>query len=163
MGHRRSFVDRDAKIAIQATFNKQPDGTYSQRQQEVTITCIMSKRPHKAIHIYPDSQGSPRKFPHIDRQKPESPISPSLSNIPRKQRQLASKVDRSKRQARRLVEETEAHVVVRLLLLLGLLLGGGRVGRSGGTARSGSGAGRGTAGTTRGDGGELGGTLSDEL
>ena len=62
--------------------------------------------------------------------------------------------------ARRLVEETEAHVVVGLLLLLGLLLGGGGLGgstRGGGTTSSG-----GTS-TTRGNGGELGGTLGDQL
>ena len=62
--------------------------------------------------------------------------------------------------ARRLVEETEAHVVVGLLLLLGLLLGGGGLGGStggGGTTSSGG------TGTTRGNGGELGGTLGDQL
>ena len=61
--------------------------------------------------------------------------------------------------ARRLVEETEAHVVVGLLLLLGLLLGGGGLGgsTSGGSTSSG-----GTS-TTRGNGGELGGTLGDQL
>lgn len=61
--------------------------------------------------------------------------------------------------ARRLVEETEAHVVIGLLLLLGLLLGGGGLGgsTSGGSTSSG-----GTS-TTGGNGGELGGTLGDQL
>ena len=61
--------------------------------------------------------------------------------------------------ARRLVEETEAHVIVGLLLLLGLLLGGGSLG--GGTS-SGSRASGGTSTTGR-NGGELGGTLGDQL
>jgi hypothetical protein len=62
--------------------------------------------------------------------------------------------------ARRLVEETEAHVVVGLLLLLlGLLLGGGGI--SGSTGGSGTTSG-GTS-TTGGNGGELGGTLGDQL
>jgi hypothetical protein len=49
------------------------------------------------------------------------------------------------RGTRRLVEETEAHVVVRLLLLLGLLLGGGVLsgGTTGGSTTS-SGGGGGT-------------------
>jgi hypothetical protein len=63
----------------------------------------------------------------------------------------------------RLVEKTEAHVLVGLLLLLLLgLLGGGGVTRatgSGSTASSGST----TTGATRWDGGELGRTLRDEL
>jgi len=61
--------------------------------------------------------------------------------------------------ARRLVEETEAHVVVGLLLLLGLLLGGGSLG---GTTSSGGRAGGGTS-TTGGNGSKLGGTLGDQL
>ena len=59
----------------------------------------------------------------------------------------------------RLVEETEAHVVVGLLLLLGLLLGGGGLG---GTT-SGRGSTASGGGTTGGNGGELGGTLGDQL
>ena len=65
----------------------------------------------------------------------------------------------SKEVARRLVEETEAHVVVGLLLLLGLLLGGSGLGGStggGGTTSSGG-------STTGGNGGELGRTLGDQL
>jgi hypothetical protein len=59
---------------------------------------------------------------------------------------------------RHLVEETEAHVLIGLLLLLLLLLSGGSLG---GTTGSGGG-GSGTS-TTGGNGGELGGTLSDQL
>jgi hypothetical protein len=60
----------------------------------------------------------------------------------------------------RLVEETEAHVVVGLLLLLGLLLGGsGLVGSTSGRGGTTSG---GTSTTGR-NGGELGGTLGDQL
>jgi hypothetical protein len=59
---------------------------------------------------------------------------------------------------RHLVEETEAHVLIGLLLLLLLLLSGGSLS---GTTGSGSG-GSGTS-TTGGNGGELGGTLSDQL
>ena len=64
------------------------------------------------------------------------------------------------RWSKRLVEETEAHVVVRLLLgLLLLLLGGGLGGTTGGgSSATGSGG-----GTARGDGSELGRALSDEL
>ena len=62
----------------------------------------------------------------------------------------------------RLVEETEAHVVVGLLLLLLL----GLLSRGGVTTSCGSGA-TGSGGTTSRatgwDGGELGRTLSDEL
>ena len=61
--------------------------------------------------------------------------------------------------ARRLVEETEAHVVVGLLLLLGLLLGGGSLGSGTGSRGSTTSGG----GTTGGNGGELGGTLGDQL
>lgn len=61
--------------------------------------------------------------------------------------------------ARRLVEETEAHVLIGLLLLLSLLLGGG----SGGVTTSGGGSSGGGSTTTGGNGGELGGTLGDEL
>ena len=67
-------------------------------------------------------------------------------------------------EAIRLVEQTEAHVVVRLLLLLDLLLGGGSssvtASGGGGTARRGTSR---AGGATRGDGGELGRALSDEL
>lgn len=61
----------------------------------------------------------------------------------------------------RLVEETEAHVIVGLLggLLLLLLLG---LGSSGGTASGGT-TSSGTTTTTAGDGGKLGGTLGDQL
>jgi hypothetical protein len=60
---------------------------------------------------------------------------------------------------RRLVEETEAHVLIGLLLLLlSLLLSGS----GSGTTGSGSGSG-GSTSTTGGNGGELGGTLSNEL
>lgn len=63
----------------------------------------------------------------------------------------------------RLVEETEAHVLVGLLLLLllGLLLGLlGRTTSSGSTASS---RGSGTTGATGRDGGELRSTVGDEL
>jgi hypothetical protein len=60
---------------------------------------------------------------------------------------------------RHLVEETEAHVLIGLLLLLLLLLLSG--GSLSGTTGSGGG-GSGTS-TTGGDGGELSGTLSDQL
>ena len=60
----------------------------------------------------------------------------------------------------RLVEQTEAHVLVRLLLLLLLLLGLGSLG--GGTAGGGGTASSGTS-TGAGDGSELGGTLGDQL
>ena len=56
-----------------------------------------------------------------------------------------------------LVEETEAHVLIGLLLLLLLLLSGGG---SSGTTTSGGGGG---TSTTGGNGGELGGTLGDQL
>ena len=60
----------------------------------------------------------------------------------------------------RLVEETEAHVLIGLLLFLLLLLSGGgslSTTGSGTTSRSSSGS------TAGGDVGELGGTLSDQL
>ena len=60
----------------------------------------------------------------------------------------------------RLVEETEAHILVGLLLLLLLLLFLGVL--SGTTSGSGA-TSRGTTGTTRRNGSELLGTLSDEL
>jgi hypothetical protein len=53
----------------------------------------------------------------------------------------------------RLVEQTEAHVVVGLLLLLDLLLSGGSVGR--GVSRGATGSGGGTTGTTGGNGSKL--------
>lgn len=63
--------------------------------------------------------------------------------------------------ARRLVEQTEAHVLVGLLLLflllLLLLLGSSTAGGRGSSATSSNGS---TAGR---DGGELGGTLGDQL
>jgi hypothetical protein len=59
---------------------------------------------------------------------------------------------------RHLVEETEAHVLIGLLLLLLLLLSGGSL--SGTTGSGGGGSG---TSTTGGNGGELGGTLSDQL
>jgi hypothetical protein len=63
--------------------------------------------------------------------------------------------------ARRLVEETEAHVVVRLLLLLlGLLLSGSGVSS---TTSGSSTTGSGTTSTTGGNRGELGGTFLDQL
>lgn len=65
--------------------------------------------------------------------------------------------------ARRLVEETETHVLVGLLLLLLL---GGSLGLSGGTTRSGgstTSGGGGTTSTTRGNGSELLGSGGDEL
>ena len=61
----------------------------------------------------------------------------------------------------RLVEETEAHVVVGLLLLL--LLGSLGRGFLSGTTSRGTTCGGSTTGTTRWDRGELGRTLSDEL
>jgi ABC-type transporter Mla subunit MlaD len=63
----------------------------------------------------------------------------------------------------RLIEETETHVLVRLLLLLFLLLLGGRglsSATSSGTAGSGSTT---TAAATGWDGGKLGRALGDEL
>ena len=57
-----------------------------------------------------------------------------------------------------LIEETESHIVIRLLLGLLLLLLG-LLGRGSGTAGSGGSG----SGATSGDGSELGGTLSDEL
>lgn len=60
----------------------------------------------------------------------------------------------------RLVEETEAHVLVRLLLLL--LLGGGSGLLSGSSTTSG-GSGGTSGSTTGGDGSELLGTLGDQL
>lgn len=65
-------------------------------------------------------------------------------------------------QTMRLVEETEAHVVVRLLLLLLLGSLGGRIGSgtAGGSTTSSRG---GTTSTTRWDGGELGGSGGDQL
>lgn len=59
---------------------------------------------------------------------------------------------------RRLVEQTEAHVVIGLLLLLLLLLGGGSIGRAGGGTTSSSGG-----GTSGRNGSELLGTLGNEL
>jgi hypothetical protein len=59
----------------------------------------------------------------------------------------------------RLVEETEAHVLVRLLLLLRLSRGS----LSGATGSSTAGSSSTTTGATRWDGGKLGGTLSDQL
>jgi hypothetical protein len=62
----------------------------------------------------------------------------------------------------RLVEKTEAHVVIGLLLLLLLsLLGGGSVGSAASSSTTGSGGS--TTGATRWDGGKLGGTLGDQL
>jgi hypothetical protein len=58
---------------------------------------------------------------------------------------------------RRLVEETESHVIIGLLLLLLLLLSG-----SGVTTGSGGGGG-GSTSTTGGNGGELAGALGDQL
>jgi hypothetical protein len=60
----------------------------------------------------------------------------------------------------RLVEETEAHVLIRLLLLLLLLFLSGRGVTTGGSSTTSSG---GTTGTTRGNGSKLLGTGSDEL
>lgn len=60
----------------------------------------------------------------------------------------------------RLVEETEAHVLIGLLLLLFLLLGLLLSSRGSSTASGRSSSGTGAAG---GNGGELGGTLSDKL
>ena len=57
-----------------------------------------------------------------------------------------------------LIEETESHIVIRLLLGLLLLL----LGLLGGSGTTGSG-GSSSGSTTSGDGSELGGTLSDEL
>lgn len=60
----------------------------------------------------------------------------------------------------RLIEETEAHILIGLLLLLLLLLSwGGLSGTTSGGATSGSS----TTTATRWDGGELGGTLRDQL
>jgi len=68
-------------------------------------------------------------------------------------------LSRPKLRRTRLVEESEAHVVVGLLLLLNLLLllllSGGRGGGSTGGGGGGS--------SSRGDGSELGGSLSDHL
>lgn len=60
----------------------------------------------------------------------------------------------------RLVEETEAHVLIGLLLLLLLGLLSGLLSS---TTSSGGTTGRSATGATRGNGSELLGTLSDEL
>lgn len=60
----------------------------------------------------------------------------------------------------RLIEETETHVLIGLLLLLLLLLNRGVLS---GTTSGGSTSGSGTTTATRWDGGELGGTLRDQL
>ena len=60
----------------------------------------------------------------------------------------------------RLVEETEAHILVGLLLLLFLLLLLGFLGSTAGSGTTSSGT---TTGTASGDGSKLLGTLSDQL
>lgn len=67
-------------------------------------------------------------------------------------------LDTGTNRMRRLVEQTEAHVVIGLLLLLLLLLSGRGVGRGGGGTTSSSGG-----GTSGRNGSELLGTLGDEL
>ena len=84
------------------------------------------------------------------RQRPPPPLLECiLIKLFMKDRELAIKY---------LIEETESHIVIRLLLGLLLLLLG--LGLSGSSSTTGSG---GSSGTTGGDGSELGGTLSDEL
>jgi hypothetical protein len=78
-------------------------------------------------------------------------LAPFLHQKPSHRQDFASNVHS---RCSRLVEETEAHVVVRLLLLLLSLLGlrGGLSGTTSGGSTTGRG---GTTSTTRGNGGEL--------
>ena len=78
------------------------------------------------------------------------PLTPFLHQLPSLDQDSASNI---LCWSSRLVEETEAHVVVRLLLLLLSLLGLG--GGLSGTTSGGSTTGRGGTSTTRGNGGEL--------
>lgn len=80
-----------------------------------------------------------------------SPLAPFIHQIPSHSQDFVSNVHRRRS---RLVEQTEAHVVVRLLLLL--LLGGSGGGLlSGTTSGSTTSGGGGATSTTRGNGGEL--------
>ena len=97
--------------------------------------------------IVPDAAVAKRPFPL----RPTAPI--KRTTIP--YQNFSAEV------ARRLVEQTESHVVVGLLLLL-LLGGGGSLGL-GGTTSGGSSTTSGGGGTTGGNGGELGLTLGDQL